>query len=97
MFLSLSLRGFSDVSPGSPSSSFQESMNVVKTIFIWLDGFFLFFQEKACFFFTHKFAFFCGSTVHFLFKFSSFPLLKGRRTHLSNSKSVKVTKNVADF
>ena len=30
-------------------------------------------------------------------KFSPFPLLKGRKTPLLNSKSVKVTKNVIDF
>ena len=33
----------------------------------------------------------------FLFKFNSFPLVKGRQTALSNSKIVNVTKNVIDF
>ena len=33
----------------------------------------------------------------FLFKFSSFLLLKGSQTPLSNSKCVKVKKNVIDF
>ena len=33
----------------------------------------------------------------FFFKFHSFSLLKGRQTPLSNSKSVKVRKNVIKF
>ena len=33
----------------------------------------------------------------FNFKFSAFPLLKGRQNPLSNSKNVKVTKDVIDF
>ena len=39
---------------------------------------------------------FRGLTSDF-FKFSEFPLLKGRPTPLSNSKKVKVMKNMVDF
>ena len=33
----------------------------------------------------------------FVFKFNLFPLFKGRQTALSNSKSLKGTKNMTDF
>ena len=45
----------------------------------------------------YKAQFFCGLTFDFFFKFISFPLPKGRQTPLSNSESVKFTKNVIDL
>ena len=60
------------------------------------DFFLFFFQEKVSKFVHAKFWFFVVWLV-VSFKFSAFPLLKGRQTPLSNSKSVKVTKNVIHF
>ena len=48
------------------------------------------------FFFSAHFDF-SRFDLWFLFKFSPFPLLKGRQTLLLNSKRVKVTKNVIGF
>ena len=54
--------------------------------------FLFFFQENFLNLFRLKLAFlrFC---FYFMFKFSSLLLLKGKQTPLSNSKSLKITKN----
>ena len=41
--------------------------------------------------------FFCGLTFDFFFNFISFLLAKGRQTPVSNSESVKFTKNVINL
>ena len=55
----------------------------------------LFFLRKSLEICSSSNLFFCG--LAFFFKFGSFPLLKRRQTPLSNSKSVKVRKNLLEF
>ena len=58
--------------------------------YVSLDNFSLsFFMKKSLVFFSHSNLMFRGLIFDF---FSSFPLLKGRQTPVSWSKSVKVTK-----
>ena len=56
--------------------------------------FFVFLREAFYSLFGLKFTF---SRFDFFLKFDSLPLLKERQTPSSNSKSVKVTKNVINF
>ena len=56
----------------------------------------IFLLRKSLKIFSGSNLFCCGLTFD-LFKLSSFSLLKGRQTPLSNSKNVKATKNVIDF
>ena len=54
-------------------------------------------KENSSNFFRPNFDFSKFGFLMFFFKFSSFPLLKGRQTPLSNRKSVRSTKNVIDL
>ena len=56
------------------------------------DFLFVFFQEKSSNLLQLNFNFLQFDL--WFFKFSTFALLKGRKAPISNSKSVKVTKNV---
>ena len=56
---------------------------------------FFFFRKKFQSLFTLNFDFSRFDLFHF--NFSALLLLKGRRTALSNSKILKVTKNVIDY
>ena len=69
---------------------FLRVMNVASTL---ISVFFFSGSLEVC---SHSILIFRGLTCNF-FKFNAFPLLKGVQTPLSNSQSVKVTKNVIDF
>ena len=56
--------------------------------FIGLADFFFGFFKKVKIY-SSSILIFCGLTSDFFFNFSSFPLLKGKQTPLSNSKSVR--------